>query len=121
MKLSIVILRYKGMGKSKTTSFEAREIKLAALAKALAHPARIAIIKILAENNACVCGSIVDKLPLAQSTVSQHLAELKKVGLINGEIDGPSICYCIDKRAWREARQLLNSFVSALGTSGKSP
>lgn len=70
--------------------------KFAALAKALGHPARIAIMRLLIKREACVCGDIVDELPLAQSTISQHLKQLKKVGFIKGEIDGPRICYCVD-------------------------
>jgi ArsR family transcriptional regulator len=68
---------------------------LAALAKALGHPARVRILRLLIERNACVCGDIVDELPLAQSTVSQHLKVLKDAGLVRGEIDGPRVCYCV--------------------------
>lgn len=99
------------MGHSKTEAFSAQQNKLADLAKALAHPARIAIIEYLARQNACVCGDIVNKLPLSQATVSQHLAALKKAGLIKGEVEGPSVCYCIDRKAWSEARQLLSQFL----------
>lgn len=99
------------MGRSKTEFFGSRQKKLADLAKALAHPARIAILEVLAEQRACVCGAIVDELPLSQATVSQHLAELRRVGLIRGEIEGPSICYCIDQAAWDEARTLLKDFL----------
>ena len=70
--------------------------EIADIAKALSHPARIKILKILTEKNKCICGEIVDLLPLSQSTVSQHLKELKRVGLINGEIEGPKTCYCIN-------------------------
>jgi ArsR family transcriptional regulator, arsenate/arsenite/antimonite-responsive transcriptional repressor len=102
------------MGLSKTSSFGARENRLADLAKALAHPARIAILEFLARQDACVCGDIVDHLPLSQSTVSQHLAELKRVGLIKGEIDGPRVCYCIDKGAWDEARHAIAEFLTSV-------
>jgi ArsR family transcriptional regulator, arsenate/arsenite/antimonite-responsive transcriptional repressor len=99
------------MGLSKTKSFDAHQNRLADLAKALAHPARIAILQFLANQNACMCGDIVEELPLSQATVSQHLAELKRVGLIKGEIDGPKVCYCIDKQAWTEAKDLLSQFM----------
>ena len=80
---------------------------LAALAKAVAHPARVAILRLLARKNACICGEIVDELPLAQSTVSQHLKVLKQAGLIQGEVDGPRICYCIDPRTLRRLKVLV--------------
>lgn len=100
------------MGLSKTESFDSRENRIADLAKALAHPARVAILEYLASQDACMCGDIVDHLPLSQSTVSQHLAELKRAGLVKGEIEGPRVCYCIDKKAWEEARQLLSQFLT---------
>ena len=100
------------MGLSKTTSFSARENQIAEIAKALAHPARVAILEFLAKQEACICGDIVEQLPLSQATVSQHLAELKRVGLIKGEIEGPRVCYCIDQKAWTEARELLTRFLT---------
>ena len=100
------------MGLSKTESFTAKQNRIAGVAKALAHPARVAILEFLAGQDACVCGDIVEELPLSQATVSQHLAELKRIGLINGEIEGPRVCYCIDKKAWDEAKQLLSQFLS---------
>ena len=100
------------MGLSKTESFTAKQNRIADVAKALAHPARIAILEFLASQNSCVCGDIVEELPLSQATVSQHLAELKRIGLINGEIEGPRVCYCIDKKAWDEAKQLLSQFLN---------
>lgn len=84
------------MAKSKPEEFTPEEIELADISKALSHPARIKILKILAEKNMCICGDIVDLLPLAQATVSQHLKELKRVGLIQGDIDGPKVCYCVN-------------------------
>jgi ArsR family transcriptional regulator len=99
------------MGLSKKESFTAKQNRIADLAKALAHPARVAILEFLAGQDACVCGDIVEKLPLSQATVSQHLAELKPVGLIKGEIEGPRVCYCIDQKAWVEAKQLLSQFL----------
>ena len=100
------------MGTSKKEAFSNNQNRLADLAKALAHPARIAILEFLAKQNACVCGDIVDELPLSQATVSQHLAELKRVGLIKGEIEGPKVCYCIDQKKWKESKQLLAQFLS---------
>ena len=90
------------MAIAKTGMFTEEEQDLAAFAKALAHPARIAIMKILAEQNECICGKIVEVLPLAQSTVSQHLKELKNAGLINGTVDGPRSCYCINWKAFEK-------------------
>jgi ArsR family transcriptional regulator, arsenate/arsenite/antimonite-responsive transcriptional repressor len=101
------------MGLSKKESFDQHQNRLADLAKALAHPARIAILQFLASRDACMCGDIVEELPLSQSTVSQHLAELKRVGLIKGSINGPSICYCIDNEILAEAKRLLSEFLSS--------
>lgn len=81
--------------------------ELASLSKALGHPARVKILRILARKNACVCGDIVDELPLAQSTVSQHLKVLKDAGLIRGDVDGPRVCYCIEPRALRRLKALV--------------
>jgi DNA-binding transcriptional ArsR family regulator len=103
------------MGTSKKTSFGERENRIADLAKALGHPARVAILEFLAGQNACVCGDIVDHIPLSQATVSQHLAELKRVGLIKGEIAGPRVCYCIDRKAWTEARESITQFLTDVG------
>lgn len=100
------------MGASKTSAYSNREITLAKYAKALSHPARVAILQLLARKQACICGDIVDELPLSQSTVSQHLKELKEAGLIKGEIEGVSTCYCIDEQAWAKASELLNKLFS---------
>ncbi|MDD8017058.1 MAG: metalloregulator ArsR/SmtB family transcription factor [Bacteroidota bacterium] len=99
------------MGLSKKDEFSIRHNRLADLAKALAHPARIAILEFLANSSACMCGDIVEELPLSQSTVSQHLQELKKAGLIQGEIEGAKVCYCINEKAWGEAKSLLSQFL----------
>jgi ArsR family transcriptional regulator, arsenate/arsenite/antimonite-responsive transcriptional repressor len=80
--------------------------ELATLAKAIGHPARVQILRILARRSACVCGDIVEELPLAQSTVSQHLKVLKEAGLIRGDVDGPRVCYCIEPRALRRLKAL---------------
>jgi ArsR family transcriptional regulator len=81
--------------------------ELAALAKAIGHPARVQILRILARKTACICGDIVDELPLAQSTVSQHLKVLKEAGLIRGEVDGPRVCYCLEPRTLRRLKVLI--------------
>ncbi len=81
--------------------------ELAALAKAIAHPARVQILRILVRKTSCICGDIVDELPLAQSTVSQHLKILKEAGLIRGEVDGPRVCYCIEPAALRRLKALV--------------
>ncbi len=83
--------------------------ELAMLAKALGHPARVQIVRLLVRRNACICGDIVDELPLAQSTVSQHLKVLKDAGLIKGEIDGPRVCYCVEPRTLRRLKALVGS------------
>src|ERR1700712_3610796 len=95
------------MAINKKEAFSKQEQGLAEFAKAIAHPARIAILKILAERNECICGEIVEVLPLSQSTVSQHLKALKEAGLINGAVDGPKSCYCIN---WEAFNRFNNDF-----------
>ncbi len=95
------------MGITKTIDYTKMELDIAKYAKALAHPARIAIIQLLLKKQSCVCGDIVDELPISQSTVSQHLKELKEVGLIKGEIEGTSVCYCLDEKEWSKASSLI--------------
>jgi DNA-binding transcriptional ArsR family regulator len=97
------------MAVNKKHEFTKNEVALADFAKALAHPARIAILKELAKKNSCVCGEIVEVLPLAQSTVSQHLKELKEAGLIQGTLDGAKSCYCIDYKNLKKAIEQLNT------------
>jgi DNA-binding transcriptional ArsR family regulator len=97
------------MGLTKTEEFTKAQNDLATVAKALGHPARIAIIQYLIKTKSCVCGDIVDELPLSQSTVSQHLNELKRAGLIKGDIEGPSVCYCIDEKAWNRASKAIGN------------
>ena len=84
-----------------------RDRELAQLAKALGHPARVAILRLLLRRDSCVCGEIVDQIPLAQSTVSQHLRQLKDAGLIRGELDPPRVCYCVDPDAVRRLQDLV--------------
>ncbi len=102
------------MGATKTDLFTKKQNELATMAKALAHPARIAILQELVKTNACVCGSLVEELGLAQPTISQHLKELKQVGLIQGTIEGTSVCYCINPKMWEQYRQFFNTFFDEL-------
>ena len=99
IKYYIVIFQYRNgnMGTSKTHHFSADQNEMAKIAKALAHPARIAILEHLLKVNECICGDIVSELPLAQPTVSQHLKEMKNAGIIKGAIAGNSVCYCLDE------------------------
>ena len=106
------------MGATKSYEFSLKENKLARYAKALAHPARIAILNLLAGRQTCVCGDIVDELPLSQSTVSQHLKELKEAGLIKGEIEGAKVCYCIDEKEWKAAQSWLNQLFESYKGGG---
>jgi DNA-binding transcriptional ArsR family regulator len=108
------------MKQSLETGFTQKEKDLAAFAKALAHPARIAIMKILAEQQDCICGTIVEGIPLAQSTVSQHLKALKKAGLIDGTVSGPRSCYCINWKAFEKFNEEFNSLFSVLKTTSKN-
>jgi DNA-binding transcriptional ArsR family regulator len=101
------------MGLSKTEEFTIKQNKIAKYMKALAHPARIAILELLIKKQACVCGDIVDDLPLSQSTVSQHLKELKDAGLIKGDIDGARVCYCIDEKEWEVVKNYLSTFFAS--------
>jgi DNA-binding transcriptional ArsR family regulator len=98
------------MGLTKTEIFTEKQNKLALMMKALAHPARIAIIQYLIKSQACICGDLVEELGLAQATISQHLKELKNIGLIKGTVDGTSVCYCIDGKAWNQYRSAFESF-----------
>lgn len=105
------------MGATKSEEFTIKDNRIANYAKALGHPARIAILKLLIQKQACICGDIVDELPLSQSTVSQHLKELKQSGLIKGDIDGAKVCYCIDEKEWKAAKERLDQlFDSYKGT-----
>ena len=97
------------MAQAKLTAFPAELVDLAGVARALAHPGRLQILAILAARNGCVCGDLVEALPLAQSTVSQHLKILKESGLIEGEVDGPKVCYCIHPAKLKELKKLIAS------------
>ena len=114
---NFAILITTDMGATKSEEFTLKDNRIAAYAKALAHPARIAILRLLIQKQACICGDIVDELPLSQSTVSQHLKELKQAGLIKGDIEGATVCYCIDEKEWKAAKERINRlFDSYKGT-----
>jgi DNA-binding transcriptional ArsR family regulator len=102
------------MAYTKKEEFTQEDIWLADIAKALSHPARIQILKILSETSICMCGDIVDLLPLSQSTVSQHLKELKRVGLIKGDIDGPKVCYCLNEKIIGQAKKDLEKLFTVV-------
>lgn len=104
------------MGATKTEHFTSEQNAIAVLAKALGHPARIAIVEYLLSVNECICGDIVNELPLAQPTVSQHLKELKNAGLIKGNIEGNAICYCIDENAITKLQEYFGNISSMLKT-----
>ncbi|MBA3648270.1 MAG: winged helix-turn-helix transcriptional regulator [Chitinophagales bacterium] len=101
------------MGLAKAEEFTIRENKIALYAKALAHPARVAIIEMLLKKQSCVCGVIVEELPLSQSTVSQHLKELINARLIKGDIEGVTTCYCINEKEWLQAKQYLGTLLNS--------
>ena len=107
------------MGTTKTENFTEKQLRTAQLAKALGHPARIAILQYLISRQSCVCGDIVDELPLAQATVSQHLKELKEAGIIKGEISGAKTCYCIDEKTWQEITLSFSSFMASYQPTGQ--
>lgn len=107
------------MGLTKTEIFTEEQNQLAIMLKALAHPARIAILQQIIKANACVCGNLVDELGLAQATISQHLKELKNAGLIQGTIEGASVCYCIEPKAWELLQKELNLFFGSYTDPGK--
>jgi predicted transcriptional regulator len=98
------------MGLTNTAKFTYEQNLIANMAKALAHPARIAILQEIIKTNSCVCGDLVIELPLAQATISQHLKELKSAGIIKGTIEGTSVCYCINPENWTRIQTLLNNF-----------
>jgi len=104
------------MAASKKEEFKTEDIWLADIAKALSHPARIKILKILTEMDVCMCGDIVELLPLSQSTVSQHLKELKRVELIQGDIDGPKVCYCVNNKMLQKAKKELDKLFKQVCT-----
>lgn len=98
------------MGLTKTGLFKKRQNRMATLAAAFDHPARVAILEYLLSNQTCITSDLVNELPLSQSTISQHLKELKQIGIIKGEVEGPKLNYCIDEKVWEEAREVFGNF-----------
>jgi DNA-binding transcriptional ArsR family regulator len=107
------------MGTTKTEEFTVKQNKIAKFTKALGHPARVAILELLIKKQNCICGDIVEELPLSQSTVSQHLKELKDAGLIKGDIEGVKVCYCIDEKEWESAKNYLSTFFGSYSNKTK--
>jgi DNA-binding transcriptional ArsR family regulator len=105
------------MGLTKTEIFTEEQNSLAVMLKAMAHPARIAILQQIIKANACICGDLVDELGLAQPTISQHLKELKNAGLIQGTIEGVSVCYCINPAVWDELKDQLGVFFNSYNSA----
>lgn len=101
------------MGVTKSEIFTEEQNKLSQLLKAIAHPARIAILQQIIRANACICGDLVGELGLAQATISQHLKELKNAGLIQGTIEGVSVCYCINPQNWKMLEEIMGEFISS--------
>ncbi|RXG31000.1 ArsR/SmtB family transcription factor [Leeuwenhoekiella palythoae] len=99
------------MGLAKTEIFSDNQNAIAKFAKAFAHPARVSILQHLFKIDSCVCGDLVNEIGLAQPTISQHLKELKHLGLIKGSVEGTSVCYCIDKENWTEMKKLMTHFL----------
>ena len=110
------------MAFDKRAEFTPEEQQLTAIAKGLGHPARVAIVRLLAQRQTCVCGKLVLELPLSHSTVSQHLKELKAGGLVQGEVDGPRACYRLDAAGWAVARQLFSDLLAEMpAAAGDTP
>ncbi|MGV3509237.1 MAG: ArsR/SmtB family transcription factor [Sphingobacteriaceae bacterium] len=101
------------MGITKSEIFTEEQNKLSQLLKSIAHPARIAILQHIIKANACICGDLVGELGLAQATISQHLKELKNAGLIQGTIEGVSVCYCINPQNWKMLEKIMGEFISS--------
>jgi predicted transcriptional regulator len=106
------------MGATKSDLFTDEQNKLSAMAKAIGHPARIAILQELLKTNTCICGDLVNELGLAQPTISQHLKELKNAGLIQGTIEGASVCYCISPAGWKLFRNAFGAFFNPVVAEG---
>ena len=106
------------MGATKTDLFTKQQNDIAGMAKAIAHPARVAILQYLVKKNACVGGDLVEELGLAQPTTSQHLKELKNAGIIQGTVEGTSVCYCINPKVWKQYKDLFNGFFKDVTPEG---
>ena len=105
------------MGITKTQIFNLKQNELAKIFKVLSNPARIAILQYISKQESCICNDIVDEIGLAQPTISQHLKELKSIDLIQGEIEGKKVCYCINLKKWSAVQQLLNAFFNTTKTN----
>ena len=108
------------MGITKTEIFTEQQNKVALIAKAFGHPARVAILQHLFKIQKCICGDLVQEIGLAQPTISQHLKELKNLGLIKGNVEGTSVCYCINEDKWNESLQLFRDFLELQPNSNSS-
>lgn len=104
------------MGLTKSEIFSKNQNDIAQIAKVLGHPARIAILEHISKVKTCICGDLVNEIGLAQPTISQHLKELKSIGILKGNIEGTSICYCINNEKWEEIRTILNQFLEIFST-----
>lgn len=100
------------MGLTKSEIFSDQQNQISNIAKVFGHPARVAILQYLFKIDSCICGDLVDEIGLAQPTISQHLKELKNIGLIKGNIEGTSICYCIDKDNWTQMKTIISEFLN---------
>ncbi|MDN5211524.1 metalloregulator ArsR/SmtB family transcription factor [Fulvivirgaceae bacterium BMA12] len=107
------------MGASKTHNFTKEQNLIANFARVIGHPARVAILEYLVKSNQCICGDLVDKLPLAQATISQHLKELRNIGIIKGQVEGTSIYYCINQAVWNEANEVFKNLFTSYHQVGK--
>jgi DNA-binding transcriptional ArsR family regulator len=108
------------MGVTKTDNYTRELTDLASISKVLGHPARVAILDHISKATGCICGDLVDEIGLAQATISQHLRELKSVGIIKGNIEGTSVCYCLDYTVWNNYHQKLNDFSELLNSRNNS-
>ena len=106
------------MGITKSQIFSEEQNQLAKVAKVLGHPARIAILNHIINSNSCICNDLVDEIGLAQATISQHLKELKSIGIVSGTIEGKSICYCINNTRWVEIQQKITQFFNSFNCNG---
>jgi len=102
------------MGTTKTHIFTETQNELAMAAKVLAHPARVAILEYISKQDSCICTDLVDEIGLAQPTISQHLNEIKKIGLLDGTFEGKTLCYCINREKWKQLQTFFNSFFSSI-------
>ena len=102
------------MGTTKTHIFTETQNELAMAAKVLAHPARVAILEYISKQDSCICSDLVDEIGLAQPTISQHLNEIKKIGLLDGTFEGKTLCYCINREKWEHLQTFFNSFFSSI-------